>query len=428
MADVMDLIGLLELDGAALAGLPEEALERGLVSWSSTMAASECRWLRLVAEFDRRQRYLHWGCQNSAKWLMWRCGLDQRAAHEKVRVARALASLPVVAAAFERGELSYSKVRAITRVAHPGIEAALVDTARAIHTAGLEQIVSGIRRSRVLNHPERPAHQPPARRSVTYRHEEDGTVVLVARLPAAEHAIVLQAIDQLLEDDPKQASFEQRRADALVAVAARSLAAAQPEQTSTADRYQVLVHVDAAVLTEDDPTGECRLDHGPALPAETARRLCCDGSVTRLYEDHDGRPVAIGAKTRTVPTAMRRALHARDRSCRIPGCTHRAWLDAHHHQHWIDGGPTNLDNLVLVCRRHHTLLHDGGWTLTRAPDGRWQFTNPHGSTIEPPAIELAELADITIDVEPDAVSPHWYDRPDYPSIISVLADPPPSWN
>ncbi|MCC6435211.1 MAG: hypothetical protein IT196_09300, partial [Acidimicrobiales bacterium] len=94
MADVMELIDVLRLEGAELGSLPGEQLERVLVSWSSSMAASEYRWLRLVAEFDRRQLYLRWECQNSAKWLMWRCGLDQRAAHEKVRVARAFESLP----------------------------------------------------------------------------------------------------------------------------------------------------------------------------------------------------------------------------------------------------------------------------------------------------------------------------------------------
>ena len=425
MADVMELIDVLRLEGAELGSLPGEQLERVLVSWSSSMAASEYRWLRLVAEFDRRQLYLRWECQNSAKWLMWRCGLDQRAAHEKVRVARALESLPLVAAAFERGELSYSKVRAITRVAHCGIEQALVDTARSIHTAGLEQIVSGIRRARVLNHPERAEHQPAARRSVTYRYDEDGTVVMTARLPAEDHAVLRQAIDALLEEDRKQVPIERRRADALVEVAARALDAG-PSSSSTADRYQVVVHIDAAVLTSDDPNGQCRIDNGPALAADTARRLCCDGSVVRLYTDHDGRPVAVSAKTRTVPAAMRRALRTRDRTCRFPGCTHHAWLDAHHHQHWTHGGPTNLDNLLLLCRRHHRAVHEGRWTITSQPDGTWQFTNPHGTTLQPPA---TDIHDITIDVHPDAITPHWYDQPDHHYIVSVLADPPdPTWN
>jgi hypothetical protein len=223
-----------------------------------------------------------------------------------------------------------------------------VETARSIHTAGLERIVAGVRRARVLNEPERPEQRPDQRRSVTYRREDDGSVVVIARLPADEHALLAKAIDAVL-DPAGDRSIEQRRAAALIDGAARSLAAGG-STTSTADRYPVVVHHDAGVLTDPgDETGECHLDHGGAITVATARRLCCDGSIVRLYEDHHGRSVSISHKTRTVPGALRRALHARDRHCQFPGCTHRAWLDAHHRHHWVDGGATELDNLILFC-------------------------------------------------------------------------------
>ena len=283
---------VLALDPVVLVDVGAEALESALVSWSSTMAASEFRWLRLVAEYDRRQLYERWECQTCAQWLMWHCSLDLRAAHEKVRVARALEHLPIVAAAFERGELSYSKVRAITRVAYPDIEQGLVDTAKSIHTAGLERIVAGIRRARVLNNPDRPDLEPGMRRFVRSRSHEDGTVTLTVRLPAEEHAVLVKAIDAVAEPD-KHAHIEQRRADALLEVAARALAATST--TSTADRYQVIVRVDADVLTGRDEHGNCHVDGGDAITAETARRLCCDGSVIHLYENVDGQPVAVAA-------------------------------------------------------------------------------------------------------------------------------------
>ena len=430
MADVVELADVLRLDDDGLGSLAGERLEWALVSWSSSMAASEYRWLRLVAEFDRRQLYERWECQTCAKWLMWRCSLDSRAAHEKVRVARALEHLPLIAAAFERGELSYSKVRAITRVAHPAIEQGLLDTARSIHTAGLEQIVTGIRRARVLNNPERPENRPAGRRSVTFRHDDDGTVVMIARLPAEDHAVLANALDQAMDDEPST-PIAQRRADALVEIAARSLANAPAVSTGSADRYQVVVHVDAAVLTHDDPNGECHLENGAAITAETARRLSCDSNLVRLYQDADGRPVALSAKTRVVPTAMRRALHARDRSCRFPGCTHRAWLDAHHVHHWSDGGPTHLDNLLLLCRRHHRAVHEHHWTITTLPDGSLQFTNPDGWALDQPPTEVHPI-NLNPDVQPDAITLDWHDRPEYHYIISVFADPPglhhSTWN
>ncbi|MGD9754332.1 MAG: DUF222 domain-containing protein [Acidimicrobiia bacterium] len=431
---------VLALDPVALVDVGAEGLESALVSWSSTMAASEFRWLRLVAEYDRRRLYERWECQTCAQWLMWHCSLDLRAAHEKVRVARALESMPIVAAAFERGELSYSKVRAITRVAYPDIEQGLVDTAKSIHTAGLERIVAGIRRARVLNNPDRPDLEPGMRRFVRSRSHEDGTVTLTVRLPAEEHAVLVKAIDAVVEPS-KDRDIEQRRADALLEVAARALAATST--TSTADRYQVVVRVDADVLTGDNPTGECHLDGGDAISAETARRLCCDGSVIHLYENVDGQPVAVSAKTRTVPAAMRRALHARDGTCRFPGCTHRGWLDAHHQHHWADGGPTNLDNLLLLCRHHHRNVHEGGWTVQRNNDndgdrgggggGGWTFTNPNGwSPQQPPTTEPHDIElGLPDDLDPHAVRPYWIDRPHNPYIISLFADSPPpdpQWN
>ena len=143
----------------------------------------------------------------------------------------------------------------------------------------------------------------------------------------------------------------------------------------------MVVRVDADVLTGNNPTGECHVDGGDAISAETARRLCCDGSVIHLYQNVDGQPVAVSAKTRTVPAAMRRALHARDGTCRFPGCTHRGWLDAHHQHHWTDGGPTNLDNLVLLCSKHHHRCHAMRYETKLLPNGEFHVTKHDGTTL-----------------------------------------------
>jgi hypothetical protein len=150
-----------------------------------------------------------------------------------------------------------------------------------------------------------------------------------------------------------------------VAIAERALAA--DHDRSGGDHYQVVVHIDHDTLRHDDEEGGCTLDDGPALATETARRLACDGSVLAMSE-RGGEPIAAGRKTRTVRAALRRALRARDRGCRFPGCENHLFVDAHHIEHWARGGATELDNLVLLCRRHHRLLHEGGYTMDR--DGR----------------------------------------------------------
>jgi Domain of unknown function (DUF222)/HNH endonuclease len=151
------------------------------------------------------------------------------------------------------------------------------------------------------------------------------------------------------------------------------------------ERYQVLVHVDVQTLATDKPgasmtgTGDCALADGPGIAPETARRLACDASVVGLVE-RDGKPLSVGRRTRTVPPSIRRALVARDGRCQFPGCERR-FVDAHHIRHWAHGGETSLDNLVLLCRYHHRLVHEGGFSVSLGADGRPLFSDPAGQRI-----------------------------------------------
>ena len=136
------------------------------------------------------------------------------------------------------------------------------------------------------------------------------------------------------------------------------------------DRYQVVLHVEAATAGQTSGAAVLELeDGGVRVSAETSRRLSCDASVVVMREAPDGSVLDVGRKTRTVPTPIRRASAARDARCRFPGCTARR-CDAHHITHWADGGPTSLDNLMLLCRRHHTLVHEGGFAVERDALGR----------------------------------------------------------
>jgi hypothetical protein len=347
-----------------LAALSLDELEAELATLASHLYAGTCRWLELVGELDRRGGWAEEGRASCAEWLAWRCSLTPRAAREHVRVARRLPGLRLVHAAFARGELSYAKVRALTRVASAENEEELLALARALTAAQLERAVRAYRRVTTAQAREL---QEDAYLSVFW--DAHGSLEIHGRLAPEDGALLLRALDAMRDSLWKEGrgSAEPRparqasNAEALVAVADAALAH-DGEGRPGGERYQVVVHADAGVLSHDGEGG-CELEDGSALAPETARRLACDASLVRN-----------GRKTRTIPPALRRALRARDRGCRFPGCENRRFLDAHHLHHWARGGPTTLGNLVLLCRRHHRLVHEGGWHLDR----RQRFYDPRG--------------------------------------------------
>ena len=154
----------------------------------------------------------------------------------------------------------------------------------------------------------------------------------------------------------------------------------------------MVVHVDAAVLADPAQPGESVLEDGAHVSAETSRRLTCDASRTVMRHGKKGHVVAIGARTRTIPPALRRALQHRDRGCRFPGCGVRV-AEGHHLHHWAQGGPTKLSNLALLCRRHHRAVHEEGYQVALGPDGTLGFRRPDGRPlpeVPPPAVGLGD--------------------------------------
>ena len=177
----------------------------------------------------------------------------------------------------------------------------------------------------------------------------------------------------------KEISGEQKRADALGLVAEIALKG-DLDNGSRGDRYQVVVHVDAEALEDPDQPGQSVLEDGIRVSAETSRRLACDAAQVVMTHAPDGSVLDVGRKTRSVPPALRRALTHRDRSCRFPGCDLK-FCDAHHIEHWAEGGKTNLDNLLLLCRYHHRVVHEGGIRVKLLLDGEPQFSRPDGRPI-----------------------------------------------
>jgi 5-methylcytosine-specific restriction endonuclease McrA len=227
-------------------------------------------------------------------------------------------------------------------------------------------------------------------------------VVLRGRLAPEVGALLLRALDAAREtlyqrarhDDPAMPrnhpqadppTMGQQQADALALLAETALRH-ELDPGAPGERYQVVVHVDAAVLADPDQPGQSVLEDGPRVSAETSQRLACDASRVVMRHDGDGRVVEVGARTRTIPPALRRALHHRDSGCRFPGCG-LPFGQGHHVRHWAEGGPTTLSNLALLCRRHHRAVHEEGYRVERQPDGALQFRTPAGRPLPdvPPA-------------------------------------------
>ena len=189
--------------------------------------------------------------------------------------------------------------------------------------------------------------------------------------------------------------MEQQQADALALLAETALHHGI-DPGAPGERYQVVVHVDAAVLADADQAGQSVLEDGAHVSAETSQRLACDASRVVMRHAPDGRVTEVGARTRTIPRALRRALHHRDRGCRFPGCGVR-FGQGHHLRHWAHGGPTTLSNLALLCRRHHRAVHEEGYQVERHPDGELHFRRPDGRLlpeVPPPAVVPNDPGDI----------------------------------
>lgn len=460
--------------------MPTERLEMAITELAAHIHAATARWLGLVAEYDRRMAWAEWDCKSCAHWLAWRCGLGMNAAREHVRVARSLVDLPSITKEFEAGRLSFTQVRALTRVAIPDNEGGLVELARQAPAAQLEGMVRAFRGA-VRAQETKEAKRRQVMRHLTYYYDDDGSFVIKGRLSPEEGAVVEQALrafeteleeegvsaetlendleteilDELgeqafgtsaLEDGDARAvnereaaqarffasqmtsDYARRRADALVALADAAMLGASRGR-ATADRHQVMVHIDIGTFINGSLDGRSELEDGTPLAPETIRRLGCDCSIVTAIE-RDGEILTVGRKTRTISTPIRRALIARDRNCRFPGCTAKVWVDGHHIDHWVrDGGETKLSNLVLVCRAHHRAVHEYGYHVVLRGN-HVTFFRPDGTRIENPtpksstpaaASEMNVNAGLQIDRE--TCVPEWYgDTWDYDTTVSRLLD------
>lgn len=228
--------------------------------------------------------------------------------------------------------------------------------------------------------------------------EVTGMYKLFAEFPPEAGAFIMRAMEHFgrqVHGTNTDVTAQQRFADALLHALELAVAAddqAAPTSGSRAARTTVLLHVDPATLS-NHPDAEGQLSHlhdGMRVTRVTSRRMACDAGLVQVTDAPDGTPMDVGRKTRTIPPALRRALDTRDGHCRFPHCEHRI-TDAHHITHWIDGGATDLENLVLLCRHHHTLVHEMGYSMEMSARGKVRFRTPQGIPVpdQPDAVALA---------------------------------------
>jgi len=357
---------------------PIETLDRNILSLCSGINAATYELLVLIREFDERAGWLQWGLSSCAEWLAWRCDIRLTTAREKLRVAHALRCLPRVSAAFSTGELSYSKVKELTRVATRDNEQALLTFARR-HSA-----VIVAERCRELRCGQASSLGTAARAWVNrslriHRDRERNTMTVTVELPLDAGELLEKALDKARDDeapglpDVAKAAWSTRQADAFLDLVRGYLSDSRTESGSN-DHYLVTLHVDESAVAGGDGRA--------AVPIESVKRHCCDGHAVVITETAEGEPLAIGRKSRIVPKSLERAVRARDHNrCVFPGCHNRRFLDCHHVEHWANGGETRLDNLMLLCTRHHTLVHEGGFRIRKDFRDHWAFFRPDGIAV-----------------------------------------------
>ncbi len=351
---------------------------------------------RLEAEFIRRLHRFHCargaqddGGGSTVSWLRRCCGMTVKAAAYRVHLARTLGELPAALDSARAGRASFSNVTMIAHLAEDvgvdqvaPLEGILVGAAETLDPGAMRTLTQ-VTRLRLdpdgVLGDDNHAHE---RRWFECEQTYGGVFVLRGELDAEGGALVKTAIDALSHGMTRgeSRSASQRRADALVDLAATQLRCGDHRDVH-GQRPHLTVTVSAETLRAGaDAQAAVLSGVGPIHPA-TARRIACDAvrTVVTVAAPADAsawtalRPptqaLSVGRATRTVPAHLRNALRLRDQGCRFPGCDRPpAWTDGHHIVHWADGGPTELDNLVSLCRPHHRRVHEQGWRI-RIADG-----------------------------------------------------------
>jgi hypothetical protein len=379
--DKTDISGLDRAGLGRAVAEGRETIRQGLLDSLPAAGRLDRDRLRWILKADRAELWRSEGARNMAQWLSALFHISNWKARRWIGAAYALEELPLTSAALEIGSLSLDKIVELTRFATPADEKKLVKWARQVTVATIRTRGDEEQKRNALEAEE--AHRARYLRAQRW----DDHIEIDALLTLDQGAALLEAVDQLAHELPRhpdedsalpgfeEVSMEQRRADALVLLATRA-------GTDGGAQTTVVLHAPIEALAHDE--GGCTLEGGGVLHPETARRLACDARLQVVLEGKDGNPLGIGRISQMTPPWLRGQVFHRDGdTCTFPGCESKTFLHPHHVQHWGRQGPTDLDNLITVCTFHHTLLHEGRWSVTFDSAERPIWFRPGGRVYEP---------------------------------------------
>jgi hypothetical protein len=390
-----------QLRGEDLTRLPDARAEEDFAELQRASELLEAERLRRLADLERRGVHQRDGHVSAASWLATSFKVGWGEAKQQLRTARGLEEMPETKTALESGEVSLAaaKVLVAAREADPEAfsrcEPELVEAARVHQVRDLQRVTTQWRQ---MVERERGLGGDEALRQMRRLHVSrtfGGMVRLDGDLDPETGETVLTAIRAVMDTEARSgvedARFPaQRRADALAEVCRQWLDRSDRPLVG-GERPHVTVTVSLEALR--DLEGSAELDHTGPVPVEVARRLACDASIVRVVMAGASEPLDLGRMTRVPSPAQRRAVILRDGHCRFPDCDRPpAWSDVHHIAHWPDGGRTDMCNLILLCRRHHTMCHARDGFGLRLEDGRPVFRRPDGSVLEDTSERAPPLA------------------------------------
>jgi hypothetical protein len=377
-----------ELGAEDLRFASDEAIEDDVVEIERASRALEAERLRRIAELDARGSFARDGYLSMSAWLVHRLRIAWSTAGQHVRMARGLRRMPRTRESLSAGDVSAAATSMLVsaRETNPAefvkVEETLLDAAT---TLGPRELRSAIAYWREVVDRRAALEDSQRRRELRRLHVSpalDGMVRVDGDLDPETGQVVITALRAVMTasrgDGSDGRTVPQRRADALGEICFQWMDGSN-RATIAGERPHVTVTVDLESL--EGRTGRwCELDEAGRIPVEDARRIACDASLSRVITVAPSSPVEIGRRTPVVPAALRRAVVVRDGGCRFPGCDRPpGWCDAHHVLHWADGGETSLDNLVLLCRPHHRLVHER-FSLA-IEEGRPAFRRPDGTLL-----------------------------------------------
>jgi hypothetical protein len=379
-----------ELRAQDLRSLADDDLASDLDEIERVVRVLEAERARRLAEFERRRAHENDGFLSVSAWLVARHRVAPSTATRRIRMARSLEVMPQAAQAFSGGELSDSAVRLLAAAreslpeAFTRCEEALLEAARTLPVAALRSVIEYWRQSQDLAEAEREEDERFEQRNLNVSPTLHGMVRVDGDLDPETGQSLMSALRAVMDADarthpsPEFRRPGQRRADALGQIC-RVWMDSSDRPAILGERPHVVVTLDLEAL--EGRAGRSELQDAGVVTPETARRLACDAKVSRVITDGASQPLELGRSSKVVPPSLRRAVTVRDGGCRFPGCGRPpGWCDAHHVQHWADGGATSLDNLVLLCRPHHRAIHRGfGLEMV---DGQPVFCRPDGTPLD----------------------------------------------